>query len=78
MPRDVVSWGFFIFRKEDRMSESEFYKSISQITGESNGRLRQMGFQHVQVFSMQEIPSQYAWKQAGRRDPPQSGKAGEK
>ncbi len=74
MPRDVVSWGFFIFRKEDRMSESKFYKSISQITGESNGRLRQMGFQHVQVFSKKEMSAQYAWKQAGRRDPPQRRK----
>ena len=69
---------FFVFRKANHMNDSELYKSISQITGESNGRLRQMGFQHVQVFSKKEMSSQYAWKQSGRRDPPQSGKAGEK
>ena len=56
------------------MQENDLYRSLRRITGESNGRLRQMGFQHVQVFSNKERTSRYACKQIERRDPPQRRK----
>ena len=78
MPHDVVSWGFFIFRKEDRMSEAEFYKCISKVTGESHGRLRQMGFQHVETLHfIRDKPFLNRMKHSVRRDPPEGRKAGE-
>lgn len=61
------------------MSESEFYKSICKATGESNGRLRQIGFQFVQTRRINGDKScQYGMKYSIRRDPPQEGKVGKK
>lgn len=61
------------------MSESEFYKSICKATGESNGRLRKIGFQFVQTRHINWDKScLYGMKYCLRRDPPQEGKVGEK
>ena len=38
------------------MSESEFYKSISKVTGETSGRLRRMGFSLLPRFKRRKNP----------------------
>lgn len=61
------------------MGESEFYKSLSKVTGESGGRLRQMGFQHVETWRQaREKAFLNGMKYSRRCDPPQTGKAGDK
>ena len=60
------------------MSESEFYKSISKV-GETNDRLRQIGFQYVETECLNGRKFYLnGRKYSVRRDPPDIRKAGDK
>ena len=71
--------GVFLFLERIIMSESEFYKCISKVTGETNGMLRQMGFQYVETQCLNGRKFYLnGRKYSVRRDPPDIGKAGDK
>lgn len=56
MPRGMGAMGLFLFLERIIMSESEFYKSISKVTGETSGRLRRMGFSLLPRFKRRKNP----------------------